>query len=256
MADREARRVAVERARLLAPLLVPARHVLQDLLQLRLELLQQPMQAVALGLRQSVEGVGLQYLALLGQRRHAEAERRAHDGDLVLAGLLGQRREGLLLLAAEGLVDRAPTRLVVLALERGGQRRAEIADQFGDGGAELRAAPRRQAQRARLVRLGEVVDVDPVVRRRLAVRLLLQQGAHRAVDTGTRGADHEQVEPGRLHARAETQRIERACLPDRLVVRRCLGGGSKRQRCRVDAARQLVDVQGGDGHRFSAVRSH
>jgi len=92
----------------------------------------------------------------------------------------------------------------------------------------------RYREGARAVRLGEVVDVDPVRRRRLPRR----EGAHGRQDSalapGARRTGGVEVEAARADLERKRDRLGRARLPDRRVDRCDLGRRLKRQRGRVE----------------------
>ena len=102
--------------------------------------------------------------AVLGAK--AKSGRGAHHEEAVRLGLLAQRVELRFLLLADVLGDLAALLLVLLALERLGDGRLQVLDHLLDVAPELAGPARRQADGVRLVGLGEVVDVDPVVRHR------------------------------------------------------------------------------------------
>src|SRR6266566_8167158 len=68
----------------------------------------------------------------------------------------------------------------------------------------------RQADHVRLVRLGEVVDVDPVGRREPSEKVVDGELASR-----TGRASHEEVVARRADLQAERDSVDRAKLPDR-----------------------------------------
>ena len=105
-----------------APLLVGLGQALEDGAELPLQGLDLGFDVAPHALRQGVEHLGLDDLALV-HRRHGEAGRGAQDGDVLALRLLVQRLERLLVAGAELLVDGAPAHLVVFALE---QRRQHV----------------------------------------------------------------------------------------------------------------------------------
>src|SRR3546814_12431207 len=116
----------------------PARNELDDILELALQLLNLALDALALLLRQSVEGFRLHHRAVRN-RREGKPGRRSDQGDVLRLRLLAQRLEGGLLAFAGAVLQRLATVAVILALEGGRYRRAQLVDQ---------GAHRRQIGRA------------------------------------------------------------------------------------------------------------
>ena len=77
----------------------------------------------------------------------------------------------------------------------------------------------RQLQRARLARLIEMIDVDPVHRGGLALGLGLEVALHEGEAAGTRLAHHVHVVAGARHRHAELQRLHRALLAEHAAKR-------------------------------------
>ncbi len=152
------------------------------------------------------------FLALDGSED--EAVGRAQQGDALLARLLPQLPQRTLLAFLEFLLDGLEPDPVFLALEGCADGLAKFIDELLHVAHELAAAAGRNAQQARFVRIGKVVDIAPVARRRLAGRLRLEQATHRSMAAAARVAEHEEIESGLLDVDAETHRIERARLAD------------------------------------------
>ena len=110
-----------------------------------------------------MEGIGLERLALL-ERSDREADGRAHDGDTGVARLTFQGREDCVAADLRLLRDRVATGPVGIALEGGHDRGLDLATQLRHRDAEHHRLAGRQLQRTRPLRVGEVVDVAPVVR--------------------------------------------------------------------------------------------
>ena len=94
------RRVAVELAHFIAPLRLPLRNLVNDMLEVLLQGLDDGLHLAALGFRPSAEFIGRDDLAVLGGRQR-KAERRPQDNDVLFGGLVAQRGKGLALLLLE-----------------------------------------------------------------------------------------------------------------------------------------------------------
>src|SRR3546814_13099561 len=86
----------------------PARNELDDILELALQLLNLALDALALLLRQSVEGFRLHHRAVRN-RREGKPGRRSDQGDVLRLRLLAQRLEGGLLAFAGAVLPRLAT---------------------------------------------------------------------------------------------------------------------------------------------------
>ena len=222
----------------MAALLVGLWHALEDLLEFLLQGLDSRLDLLAHPLGQRVEDLGLDDLALV-RRCHDEARRRAHDGDVLLLGALVQDLEGLLLPRAELLLDGASAGLVVLALERGGERGPQFIDD-GDHGLRQRFGPAgRQANRAGLIRVLEIVDVDPVADGGCLTRLARQILVDRRAFAGRRRAQHENVEVATLHVRAELDGAQRPLLADEAGDRLKVFRAGEAEAGRIDGPAQF-----------------
>jgi len=144
----------------------------------------------------------------------------------------------------ERFVDRAAPRLVIFALECGGRRDLEVFDEFMHRLLEAGRAARREFDRDRLVRLGEIVDVDPVGRAGARSRVLRQHGLDRLLHADAVRADDEEVEALLVDFRAKPHRLEGARLPDQPVDRLQLRGRGEGQAREIASAIQLIRRQG------------
>src|SRR3546814_11772351 len=111
----------------------PARNELDDILELALQLLNLALDALALLLRQSVEGFRLHHRAVRN-RREGKPGRRSDQGDVLRLRLLAQRLEGGLLAFAGAVLQRLATVAVILALEGGRYRRRSAERRVGKEG--------------------------------------------------------------------------------------------------------------------------
>ena len=110
-------------------------------------------------------------------------------------------------------------------------------------GGEGRAAAAGQAQRARPLRVLEVVDVHPVVGRRLTAGETRKLVAHRLATAAAGPAGDVQVEACRLDREAKLDRGERARLADGALEGRQLGRAAERDVLRGDPPAQLRRLQ-------------
>ena len=237
----------IERAHVVAPLLVPLRRLTDDMFELALEGLDVGLRLPTLRLRPGVEFVGRDDLAVL-RGRQCEADRGAQQQDRLLPRLFAQRRESLELLLLERLVDRTTARLVVFALERGGGGDLEVFDELAHRLAEAGRAPRRHFDGDRPVRLGEIVDVDPVGRARPRSRVLGEHASDGLLHADAVRADDEEVEALLVDFRADADRLERARLPDQAVDRLQFRGRSEGEE-RRGRRRDTIDWRARPGAR-------
>jgi hypothetical protein len=90
--------------------------------------------------------------------------RRLDNADAAFPCVLLHLLERLFLVLLEFLLDGLLPVLVILALEGSRDRAVGFLDQLGNVLAQFCPATGRQAQRLRILRVAEVVDVAPVVR--------------------------------------------------------------------------------------------
>jgi hypothetical protein len=95
--------------------------------------------------------------------RHRETHRRAQDRNAALTRPLGEVGKGLLVAAAELLLDGGAARLVLLGFEERRDPLGEIVNQFGQRLAQFRPGAARKLHGPRPVGGVEVVHVDPVI---------------------------------------------------------------------------------------------
>ena len=195
----------------------------------------------ALGLGQGLEGLGRQHLALrraLGREDKAfgRLQQRNALGGTGLAEFAQRAFFARLVRGLQGFdaVD------VGVAVERGFERRTQLADKGLHMRAQRRPAPRRQGEQARLERLVEIVQVAQVGRHRLARRAFAQQAEGGGMLAGAGLAQHEHVVTGVAHRQAEVDRLDRAFLPQVAGVLGEVGGGVE-----AEAGRVAAPAQGG-----------
>ena len=116
-------------------------------------------------------------------------------------------------------VDGGLAPLIILALEHRGQSRFEIVDQFVHRVVKIARAARRKFDGDRLVRIGEIIDIDPVGRAGLCRRLSGQHGLDGVLHAGAVGTDHKQVEAGLADLHSKPDRFDSAGLADKPVDR-------------------------------------
>ena len=232
--NHEAGGVAIQRAHRVALLALQPRQHAQGLLQVLFQLLDRRLRLLLALRGPGIELGGRHHLAVL-HRRHGEAHRRAQDRDALRRRLVAHRGERALVPAAALLLDGGAALLVVLALERRGQRDLQVVDQPVQRLVQRRRPAGRQRDRHRPMRRGEVVDIDPVRRLRAFGRGVFQQGAHRTLDVRAVRADGEDVEAAHRHLGAE---------PDRLVRTRLVGELAQRGKLprRLEAQRRDVGL--------------
>jgi len=108
--------------------------------------------------------------------------------------------------------QREEPRLVGLGLERGGERRTQARNALGDAVVKAPAHARRQAVRRGVGRMVEIVEIDPVARRRPLGQGLVEIGERRRHAAGAVLAHHEDVEAEAGHRQAEIERLARAAV--------------------------------------------
>ncbi len=213
-----------ERLDLLVRLPLHARHVVKALPELFLQRRNLLLQLLALRLGQLLELIRRQDLAL-HDRGEDEPDRRAQQGDPLAPAFLLDGSEALFLTLLELLLDHLLARPVLLGLEGPRDRGAQLLDQPLHVPPERDPASRRQAQRARLVGTGEVVDVAPVGRRRRLGCSLLEELAHEGAAPGAGMAQGKDVVAGLAHLDPEAHGIDRAGLAhDPVEVLDLVGG--------------------------------
>ncbi len=97
--------------------------------------------------------------------------------------------------------------LIGLGIEGRGERLCEPRDQGRHAVAEAPSHAGRQPMRARLLRAAEIVEIDPVARRRAFRQHLVEIGERRRHAAGTVLAHDEDVEAETGNVEAEIQRF-------------------------------------------------
>ena len=167
--DDASHRLAVEAARRVAHLLLPARHLVEERLDVRRDLFHRAVERVLLGRRERVR---------LGVREHGPVLHRLEletglgflEREGARRGHLRDRFDGFLAAFLERRLNRLAPRAVLLALEGGGHRDSELVGELLHRVAERYRAPLRDAKEVRRPRILEAVDVTDVVRRRVGLR--------------------------------------------------------------------------------------
>jgi hypothetical protein len=216
MVDGLRRDLAVQLAQGIPVLHCPGGNLLDDLLEFALQFLDLALDTLAFFLRQGVEGLGLHHRAVF-HGREGEAERCAHQGDVLRFCLFAQRLECGFLAFARAVLQGLAAIAIVFALESRRDRRAQFVDQLAHCCLQLAAQARRQADRLGLVRRREVVQIDPVRRNGFLRGLRFQDLLDRRVLAGSRRAEDEEVVTFLLDGGAEADRLQGAVLADDLV---------------------------------------
>ena len=138
---------------------------MHDVFEILLQALDHGLNLATLFLRPGAEFLRRHHLPFLGGRQR-EAERRAQQNDVLLGSLVAQRGKRLALFLLEALVDGAAPRLIILALKYRRQRGGKVIDQLVHRVVEDAGAPGRQLDGNGPVRIGEIIDIDPVGRAR------------------------------------------------------------------------------------------
>ena len=221
----EHRRPAIERADLVAAVLLPLRELADDVFEIFFQGSNGVLRGLTFGFRPGIKLVGRHDLAV-ARRDQGKAHGDAQDRDVLPGSLVAQRRKRLALFGLERLIDHTPPRLVIFALKHRRQRRLQIVDQRMHRIAKLHGAAGEKADADRLVRFREVVDIDPIGGARLGWRLLLQERLDRLLHARAARADDEHVETRLFDPGAKPDRSMRPPLPnqpvDRLDIRRRL----------------------------------
>ena len=233
MADGQSRGLAVQFLDLVARLHPPARDPLDDLLQFLLQFLDRVLDLLALLQRQLFVFLRSDHLAA-AHRRHGIAARRAHQLNAALQRPIRQFLEGAVVPLLGLLFDFLDAVLVLLQLQRGGNRGLEFLHQLRHVTLQLGAQAGRQAERPGLVRLLEVVDVAPVVGRGFVGGLFAQEVVDGGAFAQPGRAEHEHVVPVPPNADAELDRVQRAGLAENLLqILQVVGGLERQMVCRA-----------------------
>src|SRR5215475_15604949 len=113
---------------------------------------------------------------------------------LVFLGLTLDVRQRLLLPFAKFFFDVLAARPIMLAFKGGGDGGAPFLHEPLHIPAELGPVPRWQSQRARFMRLHEIIHVAPIRWGRVGGRLTLEVVAHHGILLGALRAQREQIE--------------------------------------------------------------
>ena len=117
-------------------------------------------------------------------------------------------------MAFELLFDDLAAGAVFVALEGRGERDAQLVDQLFHRRGEPGALPRREIEPARLLRIGEIVHIAEVGRRRLRRRSAPQQILDQLVAAGAGRPQRVDVVPLLPHAQRELDRLGGAFLAE------------------------------------------
>ena len=183
----------------LAALLVfPLRQIGSRVLNLFLHLIEIFNQLLFLFLGKFVEGFGAQDLAVF-DRRHDQTDRHVQQRNALAFGFLLQQFDIFFLILAVFFVNDVDTGLKLVAVGNGGNRHRQILDELVNVFGKLDGRAGRKADGARFIRLFEIIDIGPVVRRRPVLRLFVQDAFDQTGFAGPFGAEAEQVITFRLN---------------------------------------------------------
>ena len=162
---------------------LPIRNLAHDGLELFLQRFHVLGDFFPIGFGEPAEHVGIDHLAIVGGRQ-GQPHRRADQRDAFLLGAALQSAEGVVGPLLEFLIQHVAAGAVIVALEGRRQGDLQIGHQPLHRLPERPCAPGRQHQATGLMRIGEVVDVAPIGRRRLGRRFAPQQLLHQRVLAG------------------------------------------------------------------------
>ncbi|MCY1428928.1 hypothetical protein D9M71_448270 [compost metagenome] len=200
------------------------------------------MEALAFGLRQLGEVRLVQRLAVL-HRREGDVGAVAIQGDVLLQRQLLDHVQGTVVTLVESAVDGTLLLLEGRRLEYRRKGRQQVVDQLIDVGDQRLRTAGSQLQGARLARLVEIVDVQPVARGGLALGLGLEIAAHEGEAPGARLAHDEHVVTGARHGHAELQGGDRALLAEHAAEGLQLVGTGESQEFGAELAAELFGRQ-------------
>ena len=201
----------IELTQQVARLAFPLRQAGQLLVQALFQRSDIRVETLALGFRQLSELGFIQCLAV-GHRGKGDIGAVAVQGHALLQRQLLDHVQRLVVALVEAAIDGALLLLVGRCFEHCREGGQQIVDQLVDISDESTRGAGWQLQRARLARLIEMVDVDPVGRRLHAFGFSLEVALHEGEASGTGLAHDEHVVAGTRHGHAELQGLDRASL--------------------------------------------
>ena len=252
MADGEQRDVAIERAHALVRLAIDLAERPHELRDLLLDVVLRGVELVPGRLRQLLELVGSDGVAV-DERNHHDTRRRQLDRDVLACRIVADPRQDLLAALLEVGHRRVAPLAVAVALERARDLLARRLDEGLHRPRELARATARQARGDRSARLVEVEQVDPVGGSRAACGVLAEQRLDGRLASGAWCAGDQHVVAGPRNTQGELDRRGGAVLVDATRRRRELGRGREAERLRIARPSQLVSAQSCAGHRRGRV---
>lgn len=241
MLDGEQRHLPIERLHPGAQLAPPAHHGAYQRLELVLQGFDGRAQPLLFGVGQPLVVFRAYHLAVL-HRREGEACRRAQQPHALGRRFLAECVERFLVPLGELSFDLRGARPVLVALEQRRYRVLQLLHELLHVVAQPRSVPRRQRHRDRPVRLGEVVEVDPVGRDARGRRARGEECVHERALAAPRRPHHEEVVAVALHVHGEPYRVGRASLREQR--RQCVGArGPGREQCWIAV---MVELLGGE----------
>jgi len=206
-------------------------------LQLALELGDRLAHALLLRFRKALEVLRVDDHAI-ASRGETETERRSDERDAGRLGMLLDLRQPGLATRLDLRLDRLFAAAVALAFEGGRDGSLQLDAELGHRFAQAGPGAGRQAQGLRSLRVREVVDVAPVIRRRHAGGAASQELADSCGLADPGRSEGEHVEAARGRRDRQVDRLDSPVLADDLVhVRDVRGGGEPQVR------RRAVSVQ-------------
>ncbi len=216
LADDQPRGLLVQLLGLAADFVAPLRDLLHQGPQFGLQFFYRRLDRFALRVGQFLVLFRAQHFAV-ARRSQGEPGGRADQLDAPLGRLLRQALKRLRLPLLDFRLDLLQPIAVLLHLQGGRNRGVQVLEQNPQILNQLGAAPGGQPQSARLVGIVEIVDVAPVVRRRLVRRLLLQKTLHDRPLAHPGRSQHVQVIAFAADRDAKANRIQGAGLPHELT---------------------------------------
>ena len=248
MTDRGSDDFAVEVAQPAPHLPLPVRDLAKDLLEVALEGRDLRPDPLLVRLGQVVEVIGRQDLAVPG-RCQADAERGPDERDPGGVSAPFDVREARFAVRLELRFDRLLAAAILVALEGRRDRALQLETELRHRLPKYDARRRRQPQRAGALRVGEVVDVAPVVGSRLAGRARGQELPQGGRLADPRWAEGEDVEPDAGRGDRQFDRLDGPLLADDRGDLRARRGRGERHRGDRTAAVEPARRQRSQGHR-------
>ena len=239
MADGEQRDVTVQRPHALVRLAIDLAERPDELRDLLLDVVLRGVERVPGRLRQLLELVGPDGVAV-DERNHHDSCRGQLDRDVPACRIVADPRQDLLAALLEVGHRRVAPLPIAVALERARDLLARGLDEGLHRRRELARATARQARGDRPPRLVEVEQVDPVGGSRAACGVLAEQRLDGRPAPGARCARDQHVVAAPRNTEGELDCRGGAVLVDATRRRRELGRGREAERLRIARPAQRV----------------